>query len=204
MLPKIIVGAVTLLVSLFAWKTLVSPYKSLPASLQSGQNESDQTPQQKEQPSVIPGRNKPFYSKDGIYLVHSWPGDQHFSNEETEILVLNESGSNIEVRSFDLIYSVEGKTYPHKSGTWEKFPSRESWDRTEYLNIGKSYYQNQPLILSKGEKGKLHWHINFSPSPLDGKQTVKVKLSLLRDGQSIPIDQEFTRPSGPVFSKDEH
>lgn len=155
-------------------------------------------------PGLGAGVNKPFYSQDGLYLTHSWPSEGNFSAEETEILLFNESESNVEVKSFNLEYQVEGKTYPHKSGTWEKFPNRVSWERTEYLNISPNYYKGQPLDLARGEKGKLHWHINFGPTPLDGKQTIKVKLTLLKDGQTINIDEEFNRDSGTVFSKENH
>ncbi|MBI2641229.1 hypothetical protein HYW87_01370 [Candidatus Roizmanbacteria bacterium] len=150
------------------------------------------------------GISKSFFNKDGVSLTHSWPGEGNFSNEETEILLFNESSSNVEVKSFDLAYIVEGKTYPHKSGTWEKFPSKESWDKIEYINISQSYYQGQSLVLASGEKGKLHWHIQFGPNPLDGKQSIKVNLILVKDGQSININEEFNRDSGTVFNKEDH
>lgn len=207
MLPKIIIGIVILSLTIvtFGFFNKGDP-KQVP-DLQHGSADLNPAPEQKPQQqesTVIPGRNKPFYTKDGIYLVHSWPGDKLFSNEETEILLLNESGSHVEVKSFDLSYSVEGKVYPHKSGTWEKYPSRNSWEQIEYLNTSKSYYQGQPLILDQNEKGKLHWHINFGPNPLDGKQTVKAKLTLSRDGQTININEEFNRDWGTVFTKEEH
>lgn len=150
------------------------------------------------------GFRKAFYRKDGISLQHYWPGEESFSPEETEILILNESSSNVEVKAYDLEYSVEGKVYPHKSGTWEKFPTTTSWDRIEYINIKKPYYQGQPLGLTTGQKGKLHWHIQFGPSSLDGSQTVKVQLILLKDGKTIPIHEELTRSSGTVVSREDH
>lgn len=150
------------------------------------------------------GFKKPFYQEDSVSLQHYWPGEGSFSNEETEILLLNESGSSLEVKSFDLTYKVEEKTYPHKSGTWEKFPSIQSWDKIEYLNISPQYYKGEPLILESGQKGKLHWHIQFGPNPLDGKQTVKVKLTLFMQGQTVNIAEKFTRSSGTAFSTDDH
>lgn len=201
MLPKIIIIAV--LVSLGVFFIAGSYFKDNPPQFQKSQPQH-QGGSKREEPDLGAGVGKPFYSKDGLYLTHSWPGENNFSNEETEILLFNESSSNVEVKSFDLIYSVEGKTYPHKSGTWEKFPSKTSWDRTEYLNISAQHYQDQLLALARGEKGKLHWHINFDPTPLDGKQTVTVKLILLKDGQTITIGEQFNRDSGTVFSKDEH
>lgn len=199
-MPKIIAGAVLLSLGIII---LGFFNRGGPKQLPVNQHTPEQKSQQQEA-TVIAGRNKPFYAKDGIYLVHSWPGEKHFSNEETEILLLNESGSQAEVKSFDLSYAVAGKVYPHKSGTWEKYPSRNSWEQIEYLNIGKSYYQGQPLILAQGEKGKLHWHINFGPNPLDGKQTVTVKLTLLKGNETVNIDEQFSRDSGTVFTKNEH
>jgi hypothetical protein len=99
---------------------------------------------------------------------------------------------------------VENKTYPHKSGTWEKFPSKTSWEKIEYLNISPQYYKGEPLILEPGQKGKLHWHINFGSQPLDGKQTVQLKLTFLKGNETITIEEKFNRDSGIVVSRDEH
>ncbi len=101
-------------------------------------------------------------------------------------------------------YKVEGKAYPEKSGTWEKFPSKTSWEKIEYLNISPQYYKGEPLILTPGQKGKLHRHIQFGSQPLDGKQTVLLKLTLLKGGENIIIDEQFNRDSGTVVSRDEH
>lgn len=150
------------------------------------------------------GMKKPFYSKDGISLQHYWPSEGSFSAEETEILLFNDNSSNLQVKSFDLVYMVEGKTYLQKSGTWEKFATKESWERIEYIMISPQYYKGELLLLTPGQKGKLHWHIQFGSQPLDGKQTVTVKLTLLKDGQAINIDEQFTRLSGTVVSKEDH
>lgn len=192
MLPKIIIGAVVILLALFAWYTFA------PKQLPSSQHAPEQTqPRNQQQPPT-------FYSKGGLSFTHSWPGEGNFSAEETEILLFNESNSSFEVKSFDLTYSVEGKTYPHKSGTWEKFARKDSPEKIEYLNISPQYYKGEKLLLNPGQKGKLHWHIQFGPNPLDGKQTVAVKLTLLKDGQAININEQFHRDSGTVFSKGEH
>lgn len=202
MLPKIIIGVVVLLVAFFV---VGSNFRDKGPDFTKGPNKQEHQKQQGNQQSNLgAGVNEPFYSKDGLYLSHSWPSKGNFSAEETEILLFNESSSSVEVKSFDLTYAVEGKTYPHKSGTWEKFPSKTSWEKTEYIMISLQYYKGEPLVLARGEKGKLHWHIQFGSQPLDGKQTVQVKLSLLKDGETINIDEEFTRNSGTVFSKDEH
>lgn len=204
MLPKIIVGVVLLLIAFFA---VGSFFRDKRPDFTYGPNQQERQEQPEAQqttPDLGAGVNKPFYSQDGLYLTHSWPGENNFSNEETEILLFNESDFNVEVKSFDLTYSVEGKTYPHKSGTWEKFPAKDNHERIEYLNISPQYYKGEQLLLTPGQKGKLHWHINFGSQPLDGKQTVKVKLTLIKNGQTLNIDEEFNRNSGQVFSKDEH
>ena len=198
MLPKIIIGIVVVLALFFVAGSYL---KDKRPDFTKGPSQQGN---QHGKPNLGMGVNEPFYSKDGLYLTHSWPGEGNFSNEETEILIFNESDSTIEVKSFDLTYSVEGKTYPQKSGTWEKFPSKESWERIEYIIISPQHYKGELLSLTPGQKGKLHWHIQFGPNPLDGKQIVKVNLSLLKNGQTININEEFTRPSGQVFSKDEH
>lgn len=150
------------------------------------------------------GFKKPFYEKDGLSLQHYWPGEGSFSNEETEILLFNDTSSELQVKSLTIDYQVEGRSYSQKSGTWEKFPSKQSWDKIEYLNISPRYYKSESLILTPGQKGKLHWHINFGPNPLDGQQTIIVKLTLLKGNETITIDEQFNRASGVVVSKEDH
>lgn len=198
MIKYFIFGAI-IIVALFAGWNLLQKQ-----SLVINQLQPQQSQQRHQEESGGYGMRKPFYSKDGISLQHYWPGDGSFSNEETEILLFNDSNSNLQVKSFDLTYSVEGRTYPHKSGTWEKFSSKTSWDRIEYINISPQYYKGENLILTPGQKGKLHWHIQFGEKPLDGKQTVKVKLTLLKDSEAFTIDEQFNRDSGAVVSRGEH
>ncbi len=208
MLPKIIIGIVILVVLFFGFQFISggprhqpsgNPVTNIPQT-----NHKSQNTFQTQHESAQFDNKKPFYNQNSITLTHTWPGEKNFSNEETEVLIFNESNSKVEVKSFDLEYMVEGKTYPQKSGTWEKFPSKESWERMEYANISKQYYKGESLILEPNQKGKLHWHIQFGSQPLDGKQIVKFNLTLLKDGQTINIDEEFNRPSGQVFSKSEH
>lgn len=150
------------------------------------------------------GFKKPFYDQNRLSLQQYWPGEGSFSNEETEILLFNDSNSTIQIKSYEIEYIVEGKNYPQKSGTWEKFPSRQSWDKIEYLNISPQYYKSEPLLLTSGQKAKLHWHIAFGQQAITGRQTVTLKLTLLQDGQTFNIEKEFNRESGTVFSKDNH
>lgn len=199
----ILLFAIVIAVGLTGFFLLNKQSTSLPVP-ENHQEQPQQSKDNNNQPQGGYGFKQPFYQKGGISLQHYWPSDGNFSAEETEILLSNESNSDLQVKSFDLIYSVEGKVYPYKSGTWEKFPTKSSWERAEYLNISPQYYTGQPLDLARGEKGKLHWHINFGPNPLDGKQSVKVKLTLIKDGQTINIDKEFNRDSGTVFSKENH
>lgn len=197
MIRYFIFGAVISIALFAGWKLLQKqPLANQPQTQQSQQGHQEE--------SGGYGTEKPFYSKDGISLQHYWPGEGSFSNEETEILLFNESSSSVQVKLFDLTYTVEGKAYPHKSGTWEKFATKTSWERIEYINISLQHYQGQPLTLARGEKGKLHWHINFGPQPLNGKQTVQVKLTLLTNGTSIPVTQTLTRDSGTVVNKEDH
>lgn len=203
MLPKIIIGIAILVIGFFVVGSNFRDKRPNFTYNKPNEQENKQANTQ-QSPDLGAGVAKPFYSNDGLYLTHTWPGAQFFSNEETEILLFNESESSTEVKSFELSYTVDDKTYPHKSGTWEKFPRKDNHERIEYLNIGANYYKGEKLLLTPGQKGKLHWHIQFGSQPLDGKQTITVKLTLQKDGQTINIDEQFNRDSGTVFSKDEH
>lgn len=202
---KIIAVLIILAAGFFGLNSLQANIRPQPTGYSPiAEKQPDQQSEHNQPTSGGYGTAAPFYSKDGITLEHYWPGEANFSNEETEVLVFNNSSSKIEVKSFDMEYMVAGKTYPHKSGTWEKFPTTRSWDRIEYLNISPQYYKGEPLILEIGQKGKLHWHINFGSSPLDGKQTVEVKLTFIKNGKTITTNEKLTRDSGTVFSKDGH
>lgn len=202
----IIIIIITVAVFVGAYFLLQQSVKLLPSSnLQFRQNEHGESASKHiQQENGGYGFKKPFYRQDGISLQHYWPGEASFSNEEAEILLLNESNSNVGVKSFDLTYIVEGKTYPQKSGTWEKFPSKTSWDKIEYLSISSQYYKGELLSLTPGQKGKLHWHIQFGSQPLDGKQIIKLKLMLVKGTEVLRIDEEFHRNAGSVFSSSDH
>lgn len=205
LVPFLIAGIFIIVIAGLGLTQLTGNYKtSSPSNIQPKHGELSQNQPRDQENSGGYGMKKPFYTKDGISLQHYWPSEGSFSAEETEILLINENSSDLQVKSFNLTYAVENKAYPHKSGTWEKFPSRQSWERTEYINISSQYYQHEPLILFPGQKGKLHWHMQFGSKPLDGKQTVTIKITLIKDGQTINIDEQFTRPSGTVVSKEDH
>ena len=203
MLPKVIIGIVILAVLFFGFQFMRGGPNQQPPN-GSSNNIPSQIPSQSQPESASFDNKTAFYSKDGISLTHTWPGEKNFSNEETEILLFNESNTSLEIKSFDLEYQVEGKTYPHKSEGWEKFKDQQSHERIEYIITSPQHYQGQPLILEPGQKGKLHWHIQFGNTPLDGKQTIQLKLSLLKGNETITIDEAFHRDSGTVVSKDEH
>lgn len=197
MIRYFIFGAI-IIIALFAGWNLLQKQPLV------NQPQPQQSQQEQQEESGGYGVKKPFYSKDDISLQHYWPGNGSFSNEETEILLFNDSNSNLQVKSFDVTYSVEGKTYPHKSGTWEKFATKEGWERIEHILISPQHYKGEQLLLTPGQKGKLHWHIDFGSKPLDGKQTVQLKLTLLKGNENITIDEQFNRDSGTVVSRDEH
>lgn len=203
---RIIVLAIVLLAVIGGGALLINQGRNQDRHTQ-GQSRQNQTPQiqiSTQESYGGYGFKKPFYEKDGVSLQHYWPGEGSFSNEETEILLFNDTSSQLQVKSLIIDYQVEGRSYLQKSGTWEKFPSKQSWDKIEYLNISPQYYKSEPLILTPGQKGKLHWHINFGSNRLDGKQTVTVKITLLKGNETITVDEEFNRDSGTVMSKDNH
>ncbi len=206
MLLKILVVVLVIVVGFIGVKSLIrtTPSSSSNPTLNQPSQQQENQITNQQNPYNAYGFKTPFYENSEITLQHYWPTEGGFSAEETEILLFNKSNSPIEVKSFNIDYQVEGKSYPQKSGTWEKFPSFDSWERMEYLNISPQYYKGEKLLLSPGQKGKLHWHMQFGSQPLDGRQTVAVKLTLMKDGQIINIDEVFSRDSGTVFSSEGH
>lgn len=74
------------------------------------------------------------------------------------------------------------------SGTWEKFPSRTSWEKMEYINIGQGQYRGT-LTLAPGERGKLHYHLQGAPA------AVRLRASLAVAGRSTALEESVTRPA---------
>ena len=102
-----------------------------------------------------------FYAQDGLTLEFYWPLDDrsNLSADETEILVYNESEKSFEFAPPAISFTEGGDSRAQISGAWEKFPSRYSWERIEYISFPPSPYQGEPLIVHPGEKARFHWHL---------------------------------------------
>lgn len=149
--------------------------------------------QQKE----IYGDRIPFYQKDRVSFEYYWPADpiaSGLSAEETEILVHNESGKAVEISFVEVDFNLNGKNYVSPPGSWEKYPSRLSWNRIEYRIFPRGAI-NPSFTLSANQKGKLHYHFSFSESPTPDKpQSVKIKIYFSVGGTSFVLDQTVERP----------
>lgn len=135
-----------------------------------------------------------FYDRDGLVLEFYWPSDiaGYLSADETEILAYNEGTDTIEFTDPRITFSDGGTPRGQYSGTWEKFPSKSSWDRTEYISIPPSPYQGEPLLVHPGEKVKIHWHLGESTST-DANQTVAVNLTVTAGSRTESIIQTLSR-----------
>src|SRR3989338_10419930 len=133
-----------------------------------------------------------FYKDGNIVFDHHWPNTQSLGGDESEVFVYNDGNSVFQVKSTDMVFVAGGKSYSQYSGTWEKFPSRSSWERIEYINIHPNYYKNEPLVLQPGQKGKIHYHYQF-PGDISGKQEAKIKITYLVGGEEKKVDQTLTR-----------
>lgn len=147
------------------------------------------------------GNRTPFHKRDGVSFEYYWPLDPvagQMSEEETEVLVHNESGKPVAITSVGLEYTLAGRRYVPPSGSWEKFASRQSWDRTEYRIFNNSGAIIPPFHLAAGEKGKLHYHIQFAEQPSKAKtQSVGVKVGFAVGGVSYTLEETISR-SGPA------
>jgi hypothetical protein len=115
------------------------------------------------QPANSPGQaqSSGFYELNGLTLEYYWPLDErsNLSADETEILAYNEGDSAIEFLATRMTFTESGRIRAQSSGTWEKYPSRFSWDRIEYISIPPSSYNGEPLLVQPGEKARIHWHL---------------------------------------------
>lgn len=154
------------------------------AAEQSPSNETTDEPAEDPAPVTAPPPSKSeapdavFHQRDGLTLEYYWPLDTRgfLSADETEILAYNESDETIEFTALDMTFLENGKLLAKISGTWEKFGSRNSWDRIEYIMIPPSSYDDAPLLVYPGEKAKIHWHVDPIASA-DSAQSVVLDLT---------------------------
>ncbi len=171
----------------------------LSASLPSPQTERKQI-------ESLPQSEYAFYQDGQVIFEHYWPLDpasKYLKADESEILVYNDGNVAVQITSTDMVFFLDGKSYSQYSGTWEKFPSRSSWERIEYLNIHPNYYHNEPLILQPGQKGKIHYHYKFDTDISNKKHSVQIDLTYKINGVEKEIHQKLERtrallPSAPT------
>lgn len=143
-----------------------------------------------------------FFEKDGLSFEQYWLRDfyaPHMKADETEIQIYNEGSKTVGFKSIKVEYFVDGVKLVEKSGTWEKFPSRTSWEKTQYVNISPAYYKGESLILNPGEKGKIHHHIEAGkdiPSAKD--QKVQINLVYTLDDEEVTLEKELVRTTPPA------
>ena len=134
-----------------------------------------------------------FYQQNGLTLEYQWPLDEYLSAEETQILAYNESDEAIEFIMPQMSFTENGSPRAITSGTWEKFPSRKSWDRIEQIFLLSSY-QGEPLIVQPGEKAKIHWHLERITST-DTNQSVALDLTVTTGARTETITLTLVRHS---------
>ena len=141
-------------------------------------------------------QNPVFYQQNGLTLEFYWPLSDlsNLSADETEILAYNETGEVIEFKAPKMTFTENGIPRAQFSGTWEKFPSRFSWDRIEYISIPPSPYQGEPLLVYPGEKAKIHWHLEGIAST-DTNQSVSLTLTVETGARTETITQTLVRDS---------
>ena len=137
-----------------------------------------------------------LHRQDGVTFEHYFPNTGSLKGDESEILMYNEGNAVVQVTSSDMKFIVAGRTYEQDSGTWEKFPSIQSWERIEQVNIKPPYYQGQHLILEPGQKGKLHWHYQITGDIRGKEQAVDIDITYSIGAQSYTLKKKVVREEG--------
>ncbi len=141
-------------------------------------------------------------TQDGVTFEHYFPNTAFLKGDESEILIFNKGNSPVTITASDQKFIMGGKIYEQYSGTWEKFPSQQSWERLEYINIKTGYYKGEPLILEPGQKGKLHWHYQFEK--LEREQTADIAITYSVAGKSYSLNKKVTRVVDVVAEEGGH
>ena len=142
-----------------------------------------------------------FYQQNSLTLEYHWPLDDlnYLSAEETQILAYNEGDETIEFIMPHISFTENGSPRALTSGTWEKFPSRYSWDRIEQIFLLHSY-QGEPLFVHPGEKAKIHWHLERITS-IDTNQSVVLDLTVATGTRTETITLTLVRHSEQSYSE---
>jgi hypothetical protein len=154
--------------------------------------EAEESRAEENAPALFPGGTV-IHQQDGVTLEHYFPNTGSLKSDESEILIYNRGKAAVQITSSDMKFILDGKTYEQYSGTWEKFPSQQSWERIEYVNIHPRYYAQEPLMLQPGEKGKLHWHYQFEQDIQNKPQAVEIDIIYTLGGEKQIIDQRLTK-----------
>lgn len=120
---------------------------------------------------------------NGVEVYFFWPADPiapHLSADEAEFILVNTNETAATLRDPVVTFAAGSLVVDVYSGTWEAFPSRSSWERSSYVNIGQGQYRGT-LALAPGEKGKLHYHLTGSPT------MVRLTATLAVSGESVAV-----------------
>lgn len=156
------------------------------------------------EPNLPPPSPATFHQDGKVIFEHYWPLDPlapHLKADESEMVVYNDGDVNLQITSTDMKFLLDGKSYSQYSGTWEKFSSRTSWERIEYVNIDPSHYKNEPLILQPGQKAKIHYHYKFETDIADKKHAVQINLKYRLNGIEKNIDRKLERTRELYYSE---
>ena len=147
-------------------------------------------------PKRLLSPKSPFETKAEVSFEYYWPGESghsRLSSDETEFWVFNENTSGATISRISFVFFLDGTETSLLSGTWERFPSRESWERIDYVNIGKGEYTGT-LVLNPSEKGKIHYHVvSASPLTKDKKLSAQVKILFSIGNENYTIDKTLNR-----------
>jgi len=133
-----------------------------------------------------------FYNENGIVIEHNFPGENNLSSEESEMYVYNETDSEITFTKTSMDYLINGVAQGGKSDTWELFPDARSWDKIQYTNIGEGYGDGTPLVVSPGQKAKIHYHYDTVGGSAQS-ESVQINLAFTQDGTTQAINKTLER-----------
>lgn len=140
-----------------------------------------------------------IFDRDGVEISFLWLEATGFmSNEESEIQVLNNSRSTVEIRNPMLKYITSGKTYDPPSEGWESYATPMSREYIDRVIIYDSV-PDSSLILKPGQFGKFHYHFLFDDQwAQSANQTAQISLELLIGSKTHNVNKSLERTVKPM------
>ncbi|MBR9690671.1 hypothetical protein GOV08_03220 [Candidatus Woesearchaeota archaeon] len=136
--------------------------------------------------------------ENNVKILLDWLGSSEFlSDEELDIYIYNNNNQGISLRTVELNLISDEKNSNIKSGSYDIYPSADSWDLIEY-NYTYPNFPRDEIVLLTSQKGKLHYFITYDRQKgVEQKQSLNIKIIYVINNNEHIVEKTLTRTYTP-------